>query len=291
MKSPKQFVRGGFYHLLDLVCFYFFQFFGFAEFGNSEKNIEADVNNIYQLINRNHYDHNDIINNNYFKTSFIITIDSSKMFDFKMCLLDLIRIQMQPKPRKSLKEISSRYSDDYLKKYNDINVIHFNENMSMVNKMNNIRFAPCPRNFQLTQPKQIPGTMGFGGTTRNKSLREWGVETVSFDFSSDDRQTPSTFTAATSTPISSSSSSHLNDSSDEGNADLSDALGFDSFCTLCTSSFSFNNCNCEKSICGSKCSSSTGTTKINTIVAKRCECPASELLRDQILTKNHKINA
>jgi hypothetical protein len=170
----------------------------------------------------------------------------------------------------------------------------------MVNKLNNIRFAPCPRNLTPSMSKQCglqkvnnhPSLMGparslgFGGA---RSLREWGVETVSFDFSSEtsetsyavrssyDSQTPST-TAAT-TP-----------SSDEGtNAEPNDAVGFDSFCTLCTSSFSFNNCKCEKSVCGSKCSSEagTGTLLVKMEKAKSCQCSDADLLRDQILTKLH----
>jgi hypothetical protein len=294
MKFHSEIIKG-LYHLLEIICFYFFQLFVTIKV-SSEKNIEADLNNNCIVdIHQDVIDNNNTGNDKHIKTSFITIVDSSKMFDFKMCLLDLLRLQMQPK-RKSLKEISCR-EKEYLKKYNDLNVIHFNENMSMVNKMNNIRFAPCPRNSTPSVSKQrglqkinnnLPlmgaRSLGFGGA---RSLREWGVETVSFDFSSEtsetsyairsvyESQTPSTMEATTP-------------SSDEGtNAEHNDVVGFDSFCTLCTSSFSFNNCKCEKSVCGSKCSSDAGTPMVKTEEVKSCQCSDTDLLRDQMLTKMH----
>lgn len=42
-------------------------------------------------------------------------------------------------------------------------------------------------------------------------------------------------------------------------ADATSVAGLDSFCTLCTSSFSYNRCqHCENSSCGSKCNSTQG---------------------------------
>lgn len=152
------------------------------------------------------------------------------MFDLKMCLMDLMRLQVSPKPKKSLKEISSRYSLNFMQKYHDLNIIHFNENMSMTSRQNTMKFARCPGAFSTS-----PISNSF--SNRKKSIRDYkGLEGINFELSSDDR-------AGTS--------------SDDG--ELSDtratASPMDSFCTLCTSSFSYSNCNnCEQSACSSKCS-------------------------------------
>lgn len=193
-----------------------------------------------------------------------------QMFDFKMCLLDLIKLQVNPKPRKSLKEISCRYSSDFMKKYNEINIIHFNENMSMVSKLNNMKYGHCPGQFKAS-PIISNAFSNTSNCSQKRSIREWGVETVCFDFSSDDRETltPTTSTSADScasgTSLSSARSmttddSHFtfvrkNDRNNYGDGNGLASSPLDSFCTLCTSSFSFSNCNnCEKSGCGSKCS-------------------------------------
>ncbi|XP_038122471.1 uncharacterized protein LOC119771133 [Culex quinquefasciatus] len=200
--------------------------------------------------------------------------------DIKMCLLDLIK-SGAPKSKKSLKDIQSGYSADFMKKYNDINIIHFNENMSMVNKLDNVRFSPSNyTNLFKTNPL-LDGK-------RTKSFREWGVESASFEFSSDDREEDreegDDEGTLTMTSCSRSYSEkyallrsisqqgcgdELDDDDDEDDDDgiimnhysLEECLAgglvsqLDSFCTLCTSSFSFSNCNnCEKSGCGSKCS-------------------------------------
>jgi hypothetical protein len=296
MKSHSEIIKGLF-HLLEIVCFYFFQLLGSIKV-TSEKNIEADLNNncIVEL-RQNQNGSNTTNNQQHIKTSFITKVDSSKMFDFKMCLLDLLRLQMQPK-RKSLKELSCRYNEDYLKKYNDVSVIHFNENMSMVNKLNNIRFAPCPRNLTSTLSKQrglhttnnnsammSARPLGFGGT---RSLREWGVETVSFDFSSETSETSYAIRSSYESQTPSITAATTPSSSDEGNVELNDVVGFDSFCTLCTSSFSFNNCKCDKSVCGSKCSSIiTDGAMVSVEKVKTCQCSAADLLRDQLLTRMH----
>ncbi|XP_021712312.1 uncharacterized protein LOC110680830 [Aedes aegypti] len=214
--------------------------------------------------------------------------------DIKMCLLDLIKVS--PKSKKSLKDMSAGYSADFMKKYNDINIIHFNENMSMVNKLDNIRFSPSNyTNLFKTNPL-LEGK-------RSKSFREWGVESASFEFSSDDRDTL-TMTSCSHYSTEATENYHLlrsvSQHSNDGNSrELSDFGGvaggvdieddddddeddddgiiinhlsledcfagglvsqLDSFCTLCTSSFSFSNCNnCEKSGCGSKCSGEGST--------------------------------
>lgn len=169
------------------------------------------------------------------------------MFDLKMCLLDFMRLSTNsPKPRKSLKEISNRYSSQYMQKYNDVNIIYFNENMSMTSKSNTIKFARCPTgNFK-------PSPMNNSFSNRKKSIREFGIETAYYDFSSDDR---TTITSTTNSPA--SESSNRETETDDCLCEYSDCAvtnGLDSFCTLCTSSFSFNLCNrCEKSSCSSKC--------------------------------------
>lgn len=208
---------------------------------------------------------------------------ASTMFDdIKMCLLDLIK-SGSPKSKKSLKDFQSGYSADFMKKYNDINIIHFNENMSMVNKLDNVRFSPSNyTNLFKTNPL-LEGR-------RTKSFREWGVESASFEFSSDDREEGDRGEdegdeegTLTMTSCSRSYSEKYvllrsisqqggggGDDLDSGDEDdgiimnhysLEECLAgglvsqLDSFCTLCTSSFSFSNCNnCEKSGCGSKCS-------------------------------------
>lgn len=199
---------------------------------------------------------------------------------------------MSPKSKKSLKDMSAGYSADFMKKYNDVNIIHFNENMSMVNKLDNVRFSPSNyTNLFKTNPL-LEGK-------RSKSFRDWGVESASFEYSSDDRDTL-TMTSCSHYSgdgeyyhLLKSLSQHSNDEhcrrllgeggsaeeDDEDDDDEDDDDGIimnhysleecfagglvsqlDSFCTLCTSSFSFSNCNnCEKSGCGSKCSGDGST--------------------------------
>ncbi|KAJ6637777.1 hypothetical protein Bhyg_10508 [Pseudolycoriella hygida] len=171
-----------------------------------------------------------------------------------MCLLDFMHLSSSapPKPRKSLKEISNRYSSHYMQKYNDVNIIYFNENMSMTSKNNTIKFSSCP----IGTFKPSPMNQSF--SNRKESIREWGAETVAFDFSSDDR----TCVPGASSDSTGTSKNGTDDFSDHDEwfnnfGDNATSGNLDSFCTLCTSSFSFNNCNkCDESTCGSKCHSS-----------------------------------
>ncbi|XP_053698839.1 uncharacterized protein LOC128745784 [Sabethes cyaneus] len=205
--------------------------------------------------------------------------------DIKLCLMDLIKVS-SPKSKKSLQDMSAGYSVDFMKKYNDINIIHFNENMSMVNKLENVRFSPSNyTNLFKTNPL-LEGK-------RSKTFREWGVESASFDFSSDDRDTmtmtsyshyssdeakccllPPKAMDHRKPPAIISNSIDEEDDDDDGiimnHYSLEECLAgglvsqLDSFCTLCTSSFSFSNCNnCEKSACGSKCSADSSSTTID----------------------------
>lgn len=124
-------------------------------------------------------------------------------------------------------------------------------------------------------------------TNRNRSLRHWvggkgalpalksdsmlGIDSMTcFECSSsDERLASNTPKSSSSSSDSPSSDSSLRDTeTDEYVGNFSDYTGthlgahsgnataLDSFCTLCTSSFSFNRCNrCEASSCSSKCNS------------------------------------
>ncbi|XP_055710515.1 caskin-1 isoform X2 [Phlebotomus papatasi] len=166
------------------------------------------------------------------------------MFDFRTCLLDLIRgVQVSPKPKKSLKEMSTRYSSNFMQKYNDVNIIHFNENMSMASKGSTLKFSPRTR---------VPGAFRTSPISNSFSIRSKSgsiFDGACYEFSSDDRGTDDTLTSCTEDTDDGEDGGRLSDARATANGSM------DSFCTLCTSSFSFNNCNaCEGSACSSKCS-------------------------------------
>lgn len=71
---------------------------------------------------------------------------TSKMFDLKMCFLDLMRITTNgTRQKKPLKEMSTRDYPHYTHhRFNDTNTIYFNENMSMTSRSSTIRFSRCP---------------------------------------------------------------------------------------------------------------------------------------------------
>lgn len=108
-----------------------------------------------------------------------------------MCILDFLK-------EHSSKSLSEKYlQKQMMNKYKRDNVIHFNDNISMVEKgklLNNTLLA----NFILDRK------------------REFEAKSATFDFSSDDRE---------------------RSSADEDNC----STGYNSTCTLCTSSFSFCN--------------------------------------------------
>lgn len=186
--------------------------------------------------------------------------EANNMFDLKTCFLDLLRVQVNgstPKPKKSLKEFSHRYaiSDNLMKKYNDISIIHFNENMSMQSRTTTLQKLSPGRQYSgvfQTSPitRSFENTMKNSAKTRKGATRrDMDVETVCYDFSSDDRLSEDNNSLALTTS---------DDDGETGVNEFSDvATGspLDSFCTLCTSSFSFNNCqNCDGNSCSSKCS-------------------------------------
>lgn len=182
------------------------------------------------------------------------------MFDLKTCFLDLLRVQVgssssAPKPKKSLKEFSNRYaSNNFMKKYNDINLIHFNENISMQSRNTTLqKLSPGKRYSGVFQTSPINRSFesAKGHNNRRRSRRDIDIETVCYDFSSDDLLSDHLCNSSTITTTSDDGETGINEFSDVG------ATGspLDSFCTLCTSSFSFNNCqNCEGNSCSSKCS-------------------------------------
>lgn len=219
-----------------------------------------------------------------------------------MCLLDFMRLSSGPKPRKSLKEISDRYSSNYMQKYNDINIIHFNENISMTSKSNTIKFSRCPTRdtvvagngssnanngtiISISKSNKNKQHCNYNGFKTNKSLREWGMDNIPYDLSTSTDEPPETSTdttdvnklacngicatAKTTDEVSAKYESETTTSGGEGDdchCDFSDNAvtgQLDSFCTLCTSSFSFNNCNqCDKSTCSSKCHSTKKSCKL-----------------------------
>lgn len=221
---------------------------------------------------------------------------SNKMFDLKMCLLDFMRISTNgARHKKSSKEMPNNSSSQLPHKFNDTNMIYFNENMSMTSRCNTIRFSRCPTgNFKpnaisnLTRQRQRqPVYEWIGGKGSKQQLTpspilESPAFTLNvndkqklspidrhspdvFDSSSDERivsTTDKSVSSLTESPVSDSSMREtetddcLCSYSDSSRtlADANSVAGLDSFCTLCTSSFSYNRCNqCEESSCGSKC--------------------------------------
>lgn len=141
----------------------------------------------------------------------IDTATATTMFDLKMCFLDFMRMTGATaagsggaaKQRKSLQELSDRYHADtpsyqkfqphrgqqmlggsaaaqshYMQKYNDVNIIYFNENLSMTSKCNTIKFSRGPAAGKTF--KQSPMNQSF--SNRKKSIRDWEVDESCFDF-------------------------------------------------------------------------------------------------------------
>lgn len=211
------------------------------------------------------------------------TQPTNKMFDLKMCLLDFMRISTNgTRQKKSMKEASNRHPMHH--KFSEMNTIYFNENMSMTSRSNTIRFSRCPTgNFkpnaisQLAQRPKQPVYEWIGGKGASMTKPPTGFplhgneklpiidrhSPVFFDSSSDERIVSTTdkdASSLTESPVSDSSMRETETDdcfySDSGHTitDANSLTGLDSFCTLCTSSFSFNRCNqCEDSSCGSKC--------------------------------------
>lgn len=230
----------------------------------------------------------------------------NKMFDLKMCFLDLMRITTNGKQKKT--HTSRNYPQYMHKRYSDMNRIYLNENVSMTSRCSTIKFSRCPTgNFnpnavsrsskqqqQQKQPKQQPlyewidpkghkqslSPSPLGKSNSRFSLNESHLPSIPnqlnsdlLDSSSDDRITSTIegMSSFTDSPLSDSSmretetDDYLCSYSDCGQTliDTHSVNGLDSFCTLCTSSFSFNRCNqCEESSCGSKCNERSDNKKL-----------------------------
>lgn len=188
-------------------------------------------------------------------------------------------------------------------RFNDMGTIYFNENMSMTSRSSTIRFSRCPTgNFNpnpvnVSRPsrQQQPlyewidnkGTKpSLSSSPIGQAFSRYSLSNGSrlpsisnrrnsdfFDSSSDDPVTSTVegMSSFTESPLSDSSmretetDDYICTYSDCGQTmvDEHSVAGLDSFCTLCTSSFSFNRCNqCEESSCGSKCNERTDDKKL-----------------------------
>lgn len=210
--------------------------------------------------------------------------------------------QQQQQASLSLRDKANRRGAPHTPKLTDTSVIYFNENMSMTSKCNTIKFSRCPTGnfkpnvmdlgFSLAPAAALPPPPPPPQlTNRNRSLRHWvggtgalptinnnplmGIDSMTcFECSSSDERV-ATKSSSSSTIDSPCSDSSLRDTeTDEYVGNFSDYTGtqlgpnsgptttLDSFCTLCTSSFSFNRCNrCEASSCSSKCNSTERNKK------------------------------
>ncbi|SPP77963.1 Hypothetical predicted protein [Drosophila guanche] len=149
------------------------------------------------------------------------------------------------------------------------NVIYFNENLSMASKYNVrqfplTRYPSCPlSSFGLspTSPATHNGPSHEGAGSAGSSLgeeEEDDTESDRYNFCSDEDQSSNTQT------LKIGRHSHDMDMDVDGDVDVEDDRAesqLDSFCTLCTSTFSYNKCCrfCDNSLCGSKCNSERGS--------------------------------
>lgn len=193
-----------------------------------------------------------------------------KMFDLKMYLLDFMRFTSNStSQKKSLKEISDRYPTKQMQ--NEVNVIYFNENMSMTSKFNrNNKFQLNAKNGNLGLLNQNRSMRDWIGSNVTPTLANLGIRSnenktngTCFECSIERNATTITKSSSTTNSPLSESSPHetetddcLGSYSDCTATNVGEGGNLDSFCTLCTSSFSFNRCNrCEESSCSSKCNS------------------------------------
>lgn len=205
------------------------------------------------------------------------------MRDIKQCLIDLLRSggisvgdshnspttptsKISHKPKKLHEYTAADCNAAFLRKYyevgnggfnaNNNGIIYFNENLTMTSKydmrqfpMN--RYSSCPLStFSNSDDSVSPPP---SSKSENHPTTE-DTESFQYDYSSeDDRDTLIDCCSHTNNPV---------------NADLparnccdNDEALLDSFCTLCTSSFSYNKCcrYCDNSQCGSKCNSERGS--------------------------------
>ncbi|KAI8036090.1 hypothetical protein M5D96_011184 [Drosophila gunungcola] len=151
------------------------------------------------------------------------------------------------------------------------NVIYFNENLSMASKYNVrpfplTRYPSCPlSSFGAASQEGRGGGGGAGGGRQEGSAgsslgEEEDTESEPYHFCSDEDRSSHTATLK----MRHHHGLEMDASVNEEDADLEDDQAesqLDSFCTLCTSTFSYNKCCrfCENSLCGSKCNSERGS--------------------------------
>ncbi|KAH8414697.1 hypothetical protein KR215_000417, partial [Drosophila sulfurigaster] len=163
------------------------------------------------------------------------------------------------------------------------NVIYFNENLSMTSKYNVrqfplTRYPSCPLSSFGISPHRQGGEGGSAGS----SLAEEDTESDRYNFCSDEDQSSN----AQTLKLRCHKLLHLDTEPDDDDDEdrMPDHNGceghnernlqhidddeqpesesqLDSFCTLCTSTFSYNKCCrfCDNSLCGSKCNSERGS--------------------------------
>lgn len=210
---------------------------------------------------------------------------SNRMLDLKMCLMDFMRINTNsaPKQKKSPKPNGTK---SHFMTYADSNVIYFNENMSMTSKSSTIKFSRYPTgNFS---PEAKPMSITQPPTAnRSRSIRHWMCNNNVSPFTSNaipmsdgcfgcptavveskHGMVGQAISSTSNSPVSDSSmretetDDYVNHYSDYTTTNVGANSGLDSFCTLCTSSFSYNRCNrCEESSCSSKCDAAIGDIK------------------------------
>lgn len=203
------------------------------------------------------------------------------MRDLKQCLLDLLRSggisvgdntnptttqalstsKNLQKPKKLHEYTAADCNAAFLRKYYEVGnggfncqnneVIYFNENLTMTSKYDMRqfplnRYPSCPLSTFSNSDDSVspPSSKSDNHATTDDT------ESFRYDYSSEeDRTTLVDYCTHNNNPDSVNLPS-------KHNCDADDAL-LDSFCTLCTSSFSYNKCcrYCDNSQCGSKCNS------------------------------------
>lgn len=202
------------------------------------------------------------------------------MRDLKQCLMDLLRSggisvgdnnntnskqamptsKFLPKPKKLHEYTAADCNAAFLRKYYEVGngfnapnngVIYFNENLTMTSKYDMRqfplnRYPSCPVSTLSNSDDSVspPSSKSDNHVTTDDS------ESCRYEYSSEEDRTTlidyCTHNNLKSIKVPSYNCCAVDD----------DAL-LDSFCTLCTSSFSYNKCcrYCDNSQCGSKCNS------------------------------------
>lgn len=193
-----------------------------------------------------------------------------------------------PKPKKLHEYTAADCNAAFLRKYHDLsisramererelelepngtsNVIYFNENLSMTSKYNVrqfplTRYPSCPLSSFGLSPQRAEGSAG-------SSLAE-DTESDRYNFCSDGSEDQSSNAHTLKlrchklhldTDVEVDAEAEAEDADMDGDLDDDHAESqLDSFCTLCTSTFSYNKCCrfCDNSLCGSKCNSERGS--------------------------------